>query len=188
MARRENSLSIQIPAFAGADRSITPSSGKLAAAMLKPIPWERTRAVAELGAGTGTITKHIRAAAGADTRVILFEKDPYLRRKLKGNFMNYTCYPDCSCLLHSLRQEGVQSLDCIISGLPFFNFPQEVRDRLIAEIVASLKEEGLFIAFQYSQQMKRQLNEHFDILDIRFVPMNLPPAFVYVCRKKGGRP
>jgi phospholipid N-methyltransferase len=168
--------------------SITPSSRELATAMLKPVPWERTRTVAELGAGTGAITKYIRAAAGAGTQVILFEKDPYLRRKLKESYSDYACYPDCNRLRLFLMQEGVQSLDCIISGLPFFNFPQEMRDHLMAEIVSSLNEDGLFIAFQYSQQMKKQLSQHFDILDIRFVPMNIPPAFVYVCQKKGGRP
>lgn len=164
--------------------SITPSSGELATAMLKPVRWEEAKAVAELGSGTGAITKHIRAAAGDHTQVILFEKDPYLRGKLQEQFADYTCYPDCSQLQLALQREGVSSLDCIISGLPFFNFPQEVRDQLMNEIVASLKEDGLFIAFQYSQQMKKQLMAHFEILAIRFVPMNLPPAFVYVCRKK----
>jgi len=47
----------------------------------------------------------------------------------------------------------------------------------------SLKPGGLFIAFQYSQQMKKLLGEHFSIEKIEFVPLNIPPAFVYVCRK-----
>lgn len=52
------------------------------------------------------------------------------------------------------------------------------------QILSSLKEDGLFIAFQYSKQMKKQLEQHFVIERICFVPRNLPPAFVYVCRKK----
>ncbi|MGG4342101.1 class I SAM-dependent methyltransferase [Paenibacillus lautus] len=166
--------------------SVAPSSKELALAMMKPVPWGRIRTVAELGAGTGVITKQIQLAAGAETQVILFEKDPYLRGQLKERYPNYPCYTDGSHLRLFLKQEGIESLDCIISGLPFFNFPQYIRDRIVAEIVATLKKDGLFIAFQYSQQMKRQLMEHFDILDIHFVPRNFPPAFVYVCRKKEG--
>ncbi|SDF74105.1 Phospholipid N-methyltransferase [Fontibacillus panacisegetis] len=164
--------------------SITPSSRELAMAMLEPIQWQSTYAIAELGAGTGAVTKYIPNAARSGTRVILFEKDSYLRGKLTIRYPDYSCYADCLLLENALEQEGLERLDCIISGLPFFNFHQEVRDRLIQQIVASLKDDGLFIAFQYSQQMKRQLTEHFEIEVIRFVPLNIPPAFVYICRKK----
>jgi phospholipid N-methyltransferase len=83
-----------------------------------------------------------------------------------------------------MRGEAIEQLDCIINGLPFSNFPQAMRDKLIGQIVISLKNDGLFIAFQYSLQMKKQLSKHFEIEKITFVPMNVPPAFVYVCRKK----
>ncbi|MFD1175141.1 class I SAM-dependent methyltransferase [Paenibacillus puldeungensis] len=164
--------------------SITPSSRDLAMAMLEPIEWQRTYAIAELGVGTGAITRFIPSAARPETKVILFEKDAYLRRRLSARYPDYACYADCLLLEDSLEQEGIEQLDCMISGLPFFNFHQKVRDQLIEQIVASLKEDGLFIAFQYSQQMKRQLMEHFEIEAIRFVPLNIPPAFVYICRKK----
>lgn len=164
--------------------SVAPSSRELAETMVKPVAWEHIRTIAELGAGTGAITRHIQSAAGVDTRVLLFEKDPYLRRKLKERYPHYSCYTDGSHLRLFLKQEGLESLDCIISGLPFFNFSQYVRDRIITEIVAALNKDGLFIAFQYSQQMKKQLMEHFDIINIHFVPKNFPPAFAYVCRKK----
>jgi phospholipid N-methyltransferase len=32
--------------------------------------------------------------------------------------------------------------------------------------------------------MRRQLERQFDIEHIHFVPFNVPPAFVYVCRKR----
>ena len=83
-----------------------------------------------------------------------------------------------------MLNEKIEQIDCILSGLPFFNFSQLIRDKLIEQIIMSLKPGGLFIAFQYSQQMKKQLSQHFDIEEILFVPMNVPPAFVYICRKK----
>ncbi|MMZ58005.1 hypothetical protein D1872_199610 [compost metagenome] len=121
--------------------SITPSSRELAMAMLEPIQWHNTYAIAELGAGTGAVTKYILNAASSGTKVILFEKDSYLRDKLSVRFPDYSCYADCLWLEDALDKEGMKRLDCIISGLPFFNFDQEVRDRLIQQIVASLKDE-----------------------------------------------
>lgn len=40
-----------------------------------------------------------------------------------------------------------------------------------------------FVAFQYSLQMKNMLNNYFDKVTIDFVPLNMPPAFVYYCEK-----
>lgn len=164
--------------------SITPSSAFLAKKMLEAIDWREVRHVAELGAGTGAITKYIGEYNANRADVILFEKDTLLRDRLTNDYPGYACYADACNLRETLRAEGVDQLDCILSGLPFFNFPQGLRNRLMDEIVASLKPGGLFIAFQYSQQMKKQLSRLFEIEHVHYVPLNIPPAFVYVCRKR----
>lgn len=164
--------------------SITPSSKYLAQALTRSVPWEQAEAVAELGCGTGAVTKQIKQAAKAHTRIFLFEKEPMLRAKLAEQYPEYACYPDASDIQGALREAGAGQLDAIISGLPFFNFPEGLRMRLMDQIVTSLKPGGLFIAFQYSLQMKEQLGSYFHIEQIKLVPLNLPPAFVYVCRKK----
>jgi phospholipid N-methyltransferase len=165
--------------------SVTPSSKYLARAMTKCIPWNNIEALAELGAGTGAITQYIKEAAQGRARVLLFEKEPFLRQQLAIRYPEMTCYSDGCHIQHAMRVEGIRHLDVILSGLPFFNFPQVIRDAIMAQILLSLKPGGYFIAFQYSLQMKPQLAEQFDIEAIHFVPFNLPPAFVYVCRKKG---
>ncbi len=164
--------------------SVTPSSRFLAKKMIESVPWDEVENIAELGAGTGAITKYIRLAARGNTNVLLFETDKFMRGELKRQYPEFMCYPDCRELQHAMHSEKIERLDCIVSGLPFFNFPQELRDQLMEQILGSLKDNGLFIAFQYSQQMKKQLTERFDIEQIKFVPLNVPPAFVYVCRKK----
>ncbi|TMV49712.1 phospholipid methyltransferase [Paenibacillus mesophilus] len=164
--------------------SVTPSSAFLAKKMIDSVPWGRVRAIAELGAGTGAITKYIGTAMRKQTKVLLFEKDPYLREELARLYPDYSCHVDACQLGLSLQQEGIGRLDCILSGLPFFNFPQQLRDLLMDQIAAALKPGGLFIAFQYSQQMRKQLDRRFDIEHIHFVPLNIPPAYVYVCRKR----
>jgi phospholipid N-methyltransferase len=169
------------PAYVG---SVTPSSRFLAKKMIESIPWSEVHAVAELGAGTGAITQYIPPAARAQTKVLLFEKDQTMQQELIRKFPNYQCYSDSRELQISMKNAGIEQLDCILSGLPFFNFPQAMRNQIVEQIHLSLRDGGMFVAFQYSTQMKQQLGEWFDIEEIKFVPMNIPPAFVYVCRKK----
>jgi phospholipid N-methyltransferase len=83
-----------------------------------------------------------------------------------------------------MSQIGIEHLDCVVSGLPFFNFPQAIRNQLLEQITLSLKPNGSFIAFQYSLQMNKQFSQHFVVDKIKFVGLNFPPAFVYVCRKR----
>ena len=168
--------------------SVMPSSKFLAKKMIESVPWNNVRTIAELGAGTGAITKHIQTAVGGkNTNVLLFEADSYMRRELSSQYPDFSCYKDACQLQSAMHNERIEQLDCIISGLPFAAFPQAMRDKLMEQITISLKENGVFIAFQYSLQMKKQLSTHFDIETIKFVPFNVPPAFVYVCRKKGGK-
>lgn len=164
--------------------SIIPSSQFLARKMLDPIQWKDVQAIAELGAGTGAITRHIKPRVANSTNVLLFEMDATMRRNLQLEFSDFDCYANASHLTGILDQKGIRQLDCIISGLPFFNFSPELRSILLHQITESLKPGGLFIAFQYSLQMKKALSDKFAIEKIDFTPLNIPPAFVYVCKKK----
>ncbi|MFJ2043477.1 class I SAM-dependent methyltransferase [Paenibacillus taichungensis] len=172
---------LQSPKHVG---SIIPSSRFLANKMVNQAPWLDVKAVAELGSGTGAITRYIHQQAQDSTQVLLFEMNETMKNNLKTEYPSFPCYPDASRLVESMKQEGVEQLDCVFSGLPFFNFESELRNTLVDQIHKALKPEGLFIAFQYSLQMKKTLSEKFIIEKIELVPLNVPPAFVYVCRKK----
>lgn len=164
--------------------SVTPSSVFLARKMVEQVPWVEAASVAELGAGTGAITRYLKARMRRQTKLLLFEKDAELRRALASEYTGATCHEDAANLLEAMQRQGIDRLDCILSGLPFYNFPQPTRDRIMAQIQAALKPGGLFVAFQYSQQMRKQLSRIFDVEAVHFVPLNIPPAFVYVCRKR----
>lgn len=164
--------------------SLVPSSAHLARAMAGEIDWSRVRVAAELGSGTGAITREIARRLEPGTRLYLFEKDAAMRRGLREAYPDFRCCSDAARMAETLQRDGSGPLDCILSGLPFFNFPQPLRERLLAQIVESLKPGGLLVAFQYSLQMRGQLARRLELRRIRFVPLNLPPAFVYVCRKR----
>ncbi|WP_010492877.1 class I SAM-dependent methyltransferase [Paenibacillus elgii] len=164
--------------------SVTPSSRFLASKLVSPIAWDEVKAVAELGAGTGAVTRFIRQANRGRAVTLLFEQDPLLRSKLGQHYPEAICCPDAAHMRQELERNGIPQLDAVISGLPFYNFTEQLRERLLEEIHSVLKPGGQFIAFQYSLQMKRALQQKFVLEKIAFVPWNVPPAFVYVCRKK----
>ena len=164
--------------------SIIPSSRYLASKMLDAVPWNHVSAIAELGSGTGAITRYIEPRISETTKLILFEMDEQMNRGLQKSFPQYSCHPDALHLSKVMNQLGIDHLDCVISCLPFFNFDVALRARLLQQITEALRPGGYFIAFQYSLQMKQHFTEAFDITQIDFVPFNFPPAFVYICRKR----
>ncbi|MEZ2736820.1 class I SAM-dependent methyltransferase [Aneurinibacillus aneurinilyticus] len=163
--------------------SITPSSSFLAKAMVTPVSWEDTEVVVELGAGTGIFTKYIEQNMKPASRAYIFEKNLPLQKKLKQRYPAFSHYTDAKNMSAVLCETGEKSADVIISGLPFTVFPKELTTQIMNEVIKSLKPGGLFITFQYSLHMKKRLQADFSTIELRFVPFNIPPAFVYICRK-----
>jgi len=170
---------VQSPKFIG---SIVPSSSFLGQKMANSVPWKEIHYAAELGAGTGAITKYLSQIQLRE--LVLFEQDERLRDNLAKAYPDFRCYPNALQMKAMLQQSGIGALDCIWSGLPFFNFSKSVRETLLEQISTCLKPGGWFVAFQYSLQMKKELSAKFNLQQIKFIPLNIPPAFLYVCRKK----
>ncbi|MDU0204850.1 class I SAM-dependent methyltransferase [Paenibacillus sp. MAH-36] len=166
--------------------SVVPSSRFLASKMVQSVPWEEVSAMAELGSGTGAITRLIQQRVEESTKVLLFEMDDKMKHDLQTNYPDFICHSNACHLTKTMNQKGIPQLDCVISGLPFFNFENDLRETLLNNIIEALKPGGYFIAFQYSLQMMKHLSKNFNIEKIDFVPLNFPPAFVYTCRKKEG--
>jgi phospholipid N-methyltransferase len=165
--------------------SVLPSSRFLANKMVQSVPWNKVKSIAELGSGTGAVTRFIKSSVFESTKVFLFEMDENMKANLQKQYPKFVCHTNACHITNVIKQHDVEQLDCIISGLPFFNFPWELRENVTDQIIKALKPGGYFIAFQYSLQMKKHLVNLFDIERINFVPLNFPPAFVYICRKKG---
>lgn len=163
--------------------SVTPSSRFLTEKILEPIDWEDVRSIAELGAGTGVFTKQIHELKHPDCQVVVFEKNDKMRHQLCSDFPEAAIGEDALQLTQTLELVDIEELDCVVSGLPFALFDKNVRVRIIDEVINALKPDGIFVIFQYSLQMKNLLASKFPRVETSFVPFNIPPAFVYVCRK-----
>ncbi|MDH6431066.1 phospholipid methyltransferase [Paenibacillus odorifer] len=164
--------------------NILPSSQLLANKIVQSVQWHNVNAVAELGAGTGAITHLMTSQLTNSTKVLLFERNKKMREHLKAIYPECIFHSNASYLLKKLNQEGIRELDCIICGLPFFNFSIEMRDKILHQIVKSLKPGGILVAYQHSLHMKKRWAKQLLIEKIEFVPYTFPPTFVYICRKK----
>lgn len=163
--------------------SVTPSSSLLAEAMVRPIDWDNVRTIVELGAGTGVFTRYIHRHKHPDCQAFIFEQENEMRQRLMSLYQDMNHHSQAEDIFHVVREADIHEVDCILSGLPFANFPQALRDDILDGVANTLKPGGVFVAFQYSLQMKDQFMERFSRVDLGFVPFNVPPAFVYYCYK-----
>jgi phospholipid N-methyltransferase len=163
--------------------SITPSSAFLTRKMLAKLPWHHMETVVELGAGTGVFTDFIAKNKKESCEVLVVEQDTEMRAALERSYDTFYFGSRAEKLDDFLKEFDMPKADCIISGLPFAIFPETLRHEIMQAVCGSLDDRGIFVAFQYSLQMKGLLEEYFQEVKIGFVPLNLPPAFVYYCRK-----
>lgn len=161
--------------------SVSPSSIHLARTMVRDVPWNRCKVIAELGAGTGAITRMIESSRRPGSRFHVFEMDPAFRKSLAGEFADVLLHSDARDLLNALRNTGDTYANVIFSGLPFTLMHEEHRSALLDAITQALAPEGSLVAFQYTPLFLPAFRQYFRRVQVRFVPLNLPPAFVYRC-------
>jgi len=91
-----------------------------------------------------------------------------------------------------LIKHNKKNCDCIISGLPWAAFDKNLQNKVLSSVYDSLEEEGFFLTFAYIQGLllpsginfNKLLKEKFKtVKKTRIIWWNLPPAFVYLCKK-----
>lgn len=170
--------------FAAAPRtvgSVTPSSPQLISSMFRNVDWQKTGVIAELGAGTGVMTKEILKRKTPGSLFFAFEIEQELREKLKRD-LEIDVYDDAAKLPQTLEAAQSKKADLIVSGLPFAVLPRDTTLAVMRAVLRSLSDNGTFIAFQYSYHMKSSFERMFEDVSTRLVVMNIPPAVVYECR------
>lgn len=185
-----------------ATSAVAPSSRYLVRAMLAPLPLARARAVVELGPGTGAITRALLDALPGDARLYGFEINPRFRAYLKENFSDprLVVIPNgAEHLREELARRGVGRVDAVVSSLGLTLMPDRQRQALVADLAGLLPNGGVLTQYQYlhgvlaywqvSQgrirgfTVARLLRQYFPTVEREVVWRNLPPAFVFTCRR-----
>ena len=181
---RKPSFIREFLSHAGQVGSIIPSSPFLTRKMLPiTIPWYKMRQIAELGPGTGVFTQSIQQQMPAHSQLYLFEANGNFREMLARRFPSCYLLEDALQLGEAVNTSG-RPFDLIVSGLPFANFTETIRNRIFDAIHESLTPNGIFVAFQYTLLLRPQFQTHFSMIDIGYTLLNVPPAWVFKCKKR----
>lgn len=181
---------MRAPATVGA---VAPSSPQLCAVLSSIVPRTGTPTVVELGPGTGAVSAVIDERLPAGARHLAVELDvemvEYLRRTRPGLEVVPGDARDLGTLL---ADRGVDHVDAVICGLPWALFDDATQLAVLAEVSRAIGDTGAFTTFAYlhgmtlaaARQFRRTLRATFDeVLVSATVWRNVPPAFVYVCRR-----
>ena len=182
---------IKRPMMTGA---LCASSPELAQMLTSTIHLETASAVAELGPGTGAVTGTILQKISPECKFFTVELNEEVLIEFQKLFPCVKVYHDSAAnLADIIKRENIPALDCIISGLPWAIFPEKLQQDILCAIVNSLAPGGSFTTFAYLQSTLlprgqffcKLLKNFFEQVDRSpIVWKNLPPAFVYRCRKK----
>lgn len=163
--------------------SVFPSSRFLAKRMVKGI---NSSIVLELGPGTGVFTEEILKKLPSNGLLISIESNEAFVNYLSGkiNDKRLKLYNGDALQLNSiLKENGINKVDCIISGLPLGHFNKELKSKILNEIKDGLSDNGVYIQFEYFLAGIKSIKRFFPNVKLSLELLNIPPAFVIRCKK-----
>ncbi|MCB0620945.1 MAG: hypothetical protein KDC41_20060 [Saprospiraceae bacterium] len=166
--------------------TLTRSSRFLCRKMVGQLDFSVVDTIVELGAGDGVITHYILEQMRPNARLFAFEVLPTMYEKLQqiDDPRLIVVTDSAENIGHYLNEHGVAEIDCVISAIPFVALPNELGYRIIEACKQYLKKGGLFVQVHYSLLAKKLYEDIFGNVLIKFVPLNVPPAFVLVSEKQ----
>ncbi|MET7399337.1 methyltransferase domain-containing protein [Dactylosporangium sp. NPDC005572] len=173
--------------------AVTPSGTPLAHLATAGIPRTGHPTVAELGPGTGAFTRAIQRRLDGRGHHLAIEINQRFADLLTHRHPNiHIAVTDARNLRTVLTTHNHHHADVIISGLPWAAFSPSQQDDLLNAVTAALAPHGVFTTFAYThtqwappaRRLRQSLQDRFEeVISSRTIWNNLPPAFVYYCRR-----
>lgn len=173
--------------------AVAPSSQALAEVMVDAAGVGEADVVVEFGPGTGVFTEVIIRKLPEDSHFFAIEINPMFVELVRKRCPGVLVYEDSATnTAEYLNKAGFNACDCIVSGLPWASFDDELQDALLDTVLEVLKPDGRFVTFAYVQSPFLRKGRKFrDKLEKRFgnlhttrtVWRNIPPAFAYCATK-----
>ncbi len=166
--------------------------------MVEPLPLRNAKVVVELGPGTGVMTRQLLGLLPARASVLAFEINPkfvrYLRRNVRDPRLR-VIPAGAETAGEELRRLGYSRVDAVLSSLGLSMMPEAQLHAILGGLIPFLDERSAFTQFQYIQRIRiqdgrpvhydvrRLLRQYFGTVQQGMVWRNLPPAFVFDCRR-----
>ena len=182
--------------------ALVPSSRYLARAMLGPLPLEAARTVVEFGPGTGVITRALLDLLPAEATLIAFEINPRFCAYLEETFADprlVVVPAGAERVKEELAARRVRQVEAAVSSLGLTLMSPQQREAILGGLVEFLAPEAVFTQYQYLHGLlaflqltdgrlerftaQGFLRGYFSRISRELVWRNLPPAFVFSCRR-----
>ncbi len=173
--------------------SIIPSSKKLSLAVVSMSDLRNAGTIFELGCGTGSITRKIVKGSNKNARLFSFDINSTFVKMIKQKYPQIEAINDSAENIKKYMEEySVNSVDTVISSLPWAAFDDGLQERLLNIIYDILKPDGEFVTYAYlhtkimpsHKRFAKTLHKKFKTtISSSTVWLNVPPAFIIKCKK-----
>lgn len=166
--------------------AVASSSKHLVKRMIEPVNFEKADLIVEFGAGLGVFTTALLKNMKPNARLICYEINDNFFNKLSEIKDERLILQNKSVteLKNYVKENKIENVDYIVSGLPLAIFKKELVNEILTMSHSLIRLDGKFIQFQYSTTSKSVLKKHFGNVKLNFTPLNIPPAFIYSCKKQ----
>ncbi|MCU0586953.1 MAG: methyltransferase domain-containing protein [Syntrophobacteraceae bacterium] len=175
--------------------SITPTSPFGVKRVCSQIDFARNNLIIEYGPGTGVFTDYLLKHMRNGSRLIAIERNKNFKTILQDRIHDprATIINDSAeNVLETLKACRSGEADYIISGIPFFWLPRDLKDRILLNTYRALKEGGSFLVyqtcFQTDQHLKVHLERFFPVVHSKFELRNIPPLRLFQAIKGSQSP
>jgi len=155
--------------------------------MVSKIDPDHADVVIELGPGNGVITRFLLERMKPGTRLLLFEVNSVFVKKIHDSIDDprLTVIHDSAEHMGTyLKEMGIESVDYVVSAIPFTTLPVSLTGRITSECHHWLRAGGQFVQFHYSPLLIHLYRRVFGNAAVEWVPFNIPPALVISCQKR----
>jgi phospholipid N-methyltransferase len=166
--------------------SITPTSPFGVKRVCSNINFDRNNVIIEYGPATGVFTDYLLKNMKNGSHLIAIERNKDFKCILQNRIHDprATIINDSAeNVLEALKSCKQSAADYIISGIPFFWLPKDIKDRILCNTYRALKDGGKFLVyqtcFQADHHLKVHLERFFPIVRARFELRNIPPLRLF---------
>ncbi len=167
------------------------SSKTLSNVITQGVNIECAKNIIEIGAGGGAFTQVILRKKSPNAKFFAVEINPNIARELKGKFPTLDiALGSAKDLSAMMKERDMASADVIISGIPWSFLSVREQSIMLKSVYDALGVGGYFNTFAYHSPLpsakvfKRKLYKRFgEVRTSKSVVLNIPPAFVYICKK-----
>jgi phosphatidylethanolamine/phosphatidyl-N-methylethanolamine N-methyltransferase len=164
--------------------SLTPTSNNIIKTISNKINFNKNIIIVEYGPGAGVFTNNFLKKMNKDSKLIALESNSKFTRVLRK-------LKDSRLLAHNEKAENIKyllgnlginsqnSIDYIISGIPFSYFNDDLKEHIIKTSHEILKPKGKFLAYQFSKQVEKPLSKYFKKIKTSRGVLNIPPLFIF---------